>query len=121
MSGQIGNSNFEPVEDVIELVYSSLNRRLGPNRRKTRVGAWLDYGKARVPITIVDVSLNGMKVEVAKKVSPGTAVTVQVLGRKVSAMVSWCHLSHAGLYLPEQIDLDCMRILEGAQEDSAGS
>ena len=111
------SSPFQPIEDVIELVDASLERRLGPNRRKTRVDACLDYGNAPVPIKIVDVSLKGMKVEVAKKIQLGTAVTVEVLGRKITAIVSWCHLSHAGLYLLENVDPDLMRTLEGVQED----
>lgn len=111
------SSPFQPVEDVVEAVNSSLNRRLDPNRRKTRVDAWLDYETATVRITIVDVSLKGMKIEVAIEIQPGTAVTVEVLGKDVSAIVSWCDLSHAGLHLVEDIDPELMRILEGVQED----
>lgn len=90
------------------------NRRLKPVRRSTKVKARLDVGWGEVPITIVDFTDVGMKIEVSEKLKAGSGVRIGIRAESTLAIVAWCHQSHAGLYLLEKIDAVSMSILEGA-------
>lgn len=94
-------------------------RRHGPNRRRTRVDALADIEGTLRPVTILDVSLRGMKIVVPVLVFPGTPVTVMVLKHELHSIVHWYRLGHAGLRLLDQLDARTLIALESAYDDLA--
>ena len=101
------------------MMHQQFNRRHSPNRRKTRVEALLDVEGAQVRAIILDVSYAGMKLSVPNNLEPGTAVTVQVLGESIPAIVHWCKSRFVGLHLLIRLESDTLVSLENAHDELA--
>lgn len=94
-------------------------RRHSPNRRKTRVAALADIEGELSPVTILDVSLHGMKLSVPTMLFPGSPVTVLVLDHRIRAIVHWYRLGHVGLRVMDRLDAATLLALENAHDDLA--
>lgn len=101
------------------MLRQDFNRRHSPNRRKTRVAAAMDVEGRRLRVVIVDVSYQGMKLSVPDNLAPGTAVTVEVFGERVPAIVHWSRARFAGLHLLGRLDRDTLVALETAHDEFA--
>lgn len=95
------------------------NRRHSPNRRKTRVEAVMEAEGERHRVIIIDVSYEGMRLSVPRDIAPGTAVTVEVFGERVPAIVHWSRTRFAGLHLLERLERDTLVALETAHDELA--
>lgn len=98
---------------------NTVERRHSPNRRRTRVDALADIEGELVPVTILDVSLNGMKLSLPGIVHPGTPVAIQVMEHRIRAIVHWYRLGHAGFHLLDRLDSTTLRAIEAADDDLA--
>jgi len=94
-------------------------RRHGSNPRRTRVDALADIEGVLRPVTILDVSLRGMKLAVPVLLFPGTPVTVLVMKTRLRSIVHWYRLGHAGLHLLDRLDARTLLALESADDDLA--
>ncbi|MDA8585173.1 PilZ domain-containing protein [Rhodobacteraceae bacterium] len=101
------------------MMHQNFNRRFSPNRRRTRVEALLRVDDEVVRTTIMDVSYDGMKLSVPANLEPGTAVTVEVVGERIPAIVHWSKARFAGLHLLRRLDCETLVTLETAHDDLA--
>ncbi len=101
------------------MMQQTFNRRFSPNRRRTRVGALLHVDDTVVPVVIMDVSFDGMKLSVPEDLSQGTAVSVEILQETIPAIVHWSKTRFAGLHLLRRLDRDTLVALENAHDDLA--
>lgn len=95
------------------------NRRHSPNRRKTRVDALMSVDDAFYPVTIRDISFNGMKLAVQRALEPGSPVALYVLSHKIPAIVHWYRDGFAGIHLLERLDSQTLLALENAEDEFA--
>lgn len=101
------------------MMHQNFNRRFSPNRRRTRVEALLHVDDRVLPVMILDVSYDGMKLSIPEDMPQGTAVTVEVLYEKIPAIVHWSKQQFAGLHLLRRLDRDTLVALETAHDDLA--
>lgn len=94
-------------------------RRHSPNRRRTFVEALADFEGTLHPVTILDISYEGMKLAVPFVVHPGYAVTVHACGQCIPGIVHWYRLGHVGLHLIDRLDARTLLELETAADDLA--
>ena len=95
------------------------NRRHSPNRRNTRVEALCHIEGTVERIIIVDVSYQGMKISVPENIPPGTAVTIEVMGERIPAIVHWSKSGFAGLHMLTRMERETLLALESADDDLA--
>ncbi len=98
------------------MLSQNFNRRHSPNRRKTRVEAVMDLDGELHPVTIRDVSFEGFKIAVPVPISPGSPLTIHVLGRQIPAIAHWCRRGHAGIHLLERLEGQTLIALENADD-----
>ena len=67
----------------------------------------------------IQVSYVGMKLAVADDLETGTAVTVQVLGEDIPAIVHWCKDARVGLHLLGRLERDTLVAIETAHDEFA--
>ena len=101
------------------MMNESFNRRFSPNRRQTRVAALLHVDDTVEQVVIVDVSYAGMKLSVPEDMAPGTAVTVEVMGERIPAIVHWSKSRFAGLHLLSRLEAETLLALESADDELA--
>lgn len=94
-------------------------RRHGPNRRRTRVDALADVEGFLIPVTILDISLTGMKLSIPVLLQPGTPIAIQVMEHRLRAIVHWYRLGHVGLHLLDRLDSKTLLAIEAADDDLA--
>jgi hypothetical protein len=94
-------------------------QRHSPNRRKTRVEALADFEGTLHPVTILDISYEGMKLALPVLVFPGSPVAVHACGQRIRGIVHWYRLGHAGLHLIDRLDAKTLVELETAADDLA--
>lgn len=97
----------------------SFNRRHSPNRRQTRVEALLHVEGCVERVVILDVSFEGMKMSLPETLEPGTAVTVEVMGEHIPAIVHWSRSRFAGLHILRRLKGETLLALESADDDLA--
>lgn len=95
------------------------SRRHSPNRRKTRFAAVIELDGALHPVTIREISFEGMKLAVPIAVTPGSAVAIHVLGGVIPAIVHWCRKGHAGVHLLARLEAWMLIALETAEDELA--
>lgn len=95
------------------------NRRHSPNRRSTRVEALLHVEGTVERVMIVDVSFEGMKLSVPENLPVGTAVTVEVMGERIPAIVHWSKARFVGLHMLTRLERETLLALESADDDLA--
>ncbi len=100
-------------------VTHSFNRRHSPNRRQTRVEALLHVDTAVERVVIVDVSYEGLRLSVPHNIPPGTAVTIEVMGERIPAIVHWSKSRFAGLHLLSRLEAETLLALESADDELA--
>lgn len=103
----------------IMMLRQDFNRRHSPNRRRTRVEAFIQAEGARLAAEILDVSYDGMKLSVPHVLAPGTPITIEALGARIPAIVHWSRRSLAGVRLLERLERDILVALETADDDLA--
>lgn len=96
-----------------------LNRRHSPNRRRTRVPASVEVDGTVLEATVLDVSFEGMRLQIDVRLAPGTPVRITTLGVSVPAILHWCANGQAGVHLLERLDRDILVALETADDDLA--
>lgn len=101
------------------MISRHFNRRHSPNRRKTQVQARIRVDDMSLPVTILDVSYEGMKLSVPETMEPGTAVMIEALGACIPAIVHWSHSGMAGIHLLDRLDRDTLIALETADDELA--
>ncbi len=101
------------------MLTNQFNRRHSPNRRHTRVEALLHVEGCVERAVILDVSFEGMKISVPETLAPGTAVTVEVMGEKIPAIVHWSRTRFAGLHMLQRLERETLLALETADDDLA--
>lgn len=101
------------------MMHDTFNRRFSPNRRRTRVEALLHVEGQVVPVMILDVSYDGMKLSVPENLIKGTAVSVDVLYDTIPAIVHWSKTRFAGLHLLRRLNRDTLIALETAHDELA--
>ncbi len=95
------------------------NRRHSPNRRHTRVEALLHVEGRVERAVILDVSFEGMKLSLPETLEVGTAVTVEVMGEQIPAIVHWSKSRFAGLHMLTRLERETLIALETAHDDLA--
>lgn len=101
------------------MLSQNFNRRYSPNRRKTRVDAVMTLEDGYYPVTIRDISYDGMKLAVPVELDAGSAVTLMVLSHRIPAIVHWCRQGFAGLHLLDRLDAETLLALENAEDELA--
>ena len=99
------------------MLRQEFTRRHSPNRRKTQVEARIEVDGRRQRAIILDVSYEGMKLSISEDIPPGTAITVEVFGERIPAIVHWSRTRFAGLHLLERLKRDTLVALETAHDD----
>ena len=94
-------------------------RRYSPNRRKIRFDAGLLIDDDLIPVIILDVSFDGMRLSVPRTLEAGSAVTIKSLGVDIPAVVHWCQNGYAGVHLLERLDFETLNFLETARDELA--
>ncbi|MCV6594142.1 MAG: PilZ domain-containing protein [Silicimonas sp.] len=100
-------------------IQNRFNRRHSPNRRKTEVAARLHLDDRVEDIVIVDVSYSGMKIALPEPVETGTAVTLDLSGERIPAIVHWSREGFCGLHLLTRLEGKTLKALETARDDLA--
>ena len=101
------------------MMSQNFNRRHSPNRRKTRVAAEMEQDGQIVPVTIRDVSFQGMKLSVPDPIEPGSPITLHVLSHRIPAIVHWSRGGHAGIHLLQRLEGQTLIALENADDELA--
>ena len=101
------------------MMQKSFNRRHSPNRRRTKVGALLHIDDRIERVMIRDVSYEGMKLSVPQTIEVGTAVSVEVAGESIPAIVHWSKGGFAGLHLLCRLERQTLVTLETAADELA--
>ena len=101
------------------MIHQNFNRRHSPNRRKTRVAAVIELDDMIHPATIRDISFHGMKLSVPIAIEPGSPLTIEVLGRRIPAIVHWSRGGHIGVNLLQRLEGQTLIALETAHDDLA--
>lgn len=101
------------------MMHQTFNRRHSPNRRRTRVNALMYLDNFPVNVVIRDVSYEGMKLSVPHDIEIGTAVTIQVAGEDIPAIVHWSKAGFAGLHLLRRLERNTLVTLENAHDELA--
>ena len=101
------------------MMHQCFNRRYSPNRRRTRVEARINVDGMVRRAVILDVSYEGMKLSVPEDLEPGTAITIEVLGEAIPAIVHWSRMRCAGVHLLRRLERDTLVALETAHDDLA--
>ena len=94
--------------------FFALDRRHGPNRRQTHIDAVISTKGAPLAAVILNVSFEGMKLSVPRPVAPGTPITIEVLKKRIPAIVHWSHDGQIGVHLLERLAGQTMIALENA-------
>ena len=95
-------------------------RRHSPNRRKTRFDAALAVDDELIPVVILDVSFDGMRLSVPREVEAGSPVSVRSVGVDIPAVVHWFKNGIVGVHLLERLDAETLKFLETARDELAG-
>ena len=101
------------------MMSQNFNRRFSPNRRRTNVAALLHVDDRILPATVIDVSYDGMKLQVDEPVTPGTPLSVELATALIPAIVHWHVSPHIGLHLLERLDSETLIRLENADDEFA--
>ncbi len=101
------------------MMSQNFNRRHSPNRRDTRVPARADVMGAILNATIINVSFDGMRLELSVDLTPGTPITIEVLNQRIPAIVHWCQDKTVGVHLLERLPGQTLIALENAADDLA--
>ena len=100
-------------------VHRQPGRRYSPNRRKIRFDAALLVDDDLIPVIILDVSFDGMRLSVPRAVEAGSPVTIKSIGVDIPALVHWCQNGYAGVHLLERMDSKTLKFLETARDELA--
>lgn len=97
----------------------NFNRRHSPNRRKTLVEAVMTLDGTHYPVTIRDVSFQGMKLKTPLPVETGSAITLHVMGNSIPAIAHWCRNGFVGIHLLQRLEGQTLLAIENAADDLA--
>ena len=78
----------------------------------TRVEAFLHVNGQSKRVVILDFTMHGVKLAVANQLRPGTAVTIEIFGDHIPAIVHWSKSNFAGLHLMSRLELETLDTLE---------
>ena len=101
------------------MMTQSFNRRHSPNRRKTRVAAVMTLDETHYPVTIRDVSFQGMKLSTPLSVEPGSPITLHVMGHGIPAIAHWYRNGFVGIHLLQRLEGQTLLAIENAADDHA--
>ena len=101
------------------MMRQDFNRRHSPNRRKTRVPGFVSIDGRLLPVTIRDVSFDGMKLAVPEHIAPGTPITIAFMETTVPAIVHWSDGTRAGVRLLDRLERHVLVALEAAEDELA--
>lgn len=101
------------------MMRQNFNRRHSPNRRKTHVDAFMELDGATYPVTIRDISFQGMKISVPIVIEPGSPLMLSVLGHDIPAIVHWFRGGYVGVHLLERLDGQTLIAVENAADELA--
>lgn len=99
--------------------HQEFNRRHSPNRRSTNVAARLFVEDITLDVVVENVSFEGMRVTAPHLLEPGTALTVEVLGERIPAIVHWSKDQQTGLHLLQRLGRHALLALETADDELA--
>lgn len=94
-------------------------RRYSPNRRKIRFDAALVVDDDLIPVIILVVSFDGMRLSIPGTVETGSPVTIKSIGVDIPAVVHWCQNGYAGVHLLERLNSETLKYLETARDELA--
>lgn len=101
------------------MMSQNFNRRHSPNRRKTRVDAVMTLDGKHYPVTIRDVSFQGMKLSVPLEIATGSPLTLHVMGHSIPAIAHWSRNGFIGIHLLQRLEGQTLIALETAADDLA--
>ena len=93
------------------------SRRFSPNRRRTNFQARADVGNGNIPITVVEISFRGMKINVPYNIPPGAGITVSIMDDEIPAIVHWCQSQVAGIHLLQNPRGATLKMLESVDDE----